>query len=266
MAIRWWGAVGLALAAIGVPVSAGACDCATPESWDYSWPADDAADVPTNARVFVPPSMLAWSPESSPAFFWKAADGTPIAFEVASLGDFVVLVPKESLAPSNRYTAGVVGRPGVAFRTGEGPDSTPPAVPEILEVGEGEVSTGTSCGDEAYVPMVVRSEEGFLLLDLGAASAFDPVTLAGAVDEVQPGGERVYFWIGEAACAAPNAKPGETVRVRFAALDGAGNLSDWTASRRIEVPDYGCGCRSAGPGDLGLLAFGLVALALRRRR
>ena len=267
MGPRWFAALAVAVLALGVPSVAAACDCGAPATWDYTVPADGATGVPTNTRVFVPPSMLPWERGATPSFYWKDAAGTPVPFDVASLCDFVVLVPRAELAPETSYTAGVVGEEYLLFTTGAGPDTVPPPVPQITDVGRGEVSTGTSCGNMAYVPVVVRSEAAeLILLDLGAAAGFDPATMTGAVDAIEPGGEAVYFYIGEPACAAPTAEPGETTRVRFAALDGAGNLSAWTDPRRIEVPDYGCGCRSAGADGVGLLALGLVGLALRRRR
>lgn len=248
-----------------VPGRAAACDCA-PDFWYVSLPKDGAAGVPTNTRVFLgPPCGSSWNQS---AIEWMADDGTPVFFDIAELTVLTVLVPRQPLRPNTRYRVGTTCSESLVFTTGSGPDTVAPDVPGIVHVGDGGYSSGygDSCGSSSYIDVEVRSDADLVLLDLGSPTDFSPATMTGEVNDVQPGGDPVKFYVGNNGCSGTWAgEPGDTVTIRFAALDGAGNLSAWSEPREVTLPD-GCGCRSAGTGGAGFLALGMVGLALRRRR
>jgi MYXO-CTERM domain-containing protein len=261
---------------IGWVQSAGtarACSCTT---------ADDAillpleGDlVPRNARIwlrlasnYTPPSLELLSPgEESIPFDMEEI---PIPGNLTEVGRVLVATPREPLAPGKGYVFKLpTSEPyTVTFEVIDEVDTTAPSVPEIDEavpiIGAGQ---GSSCG----------STDGYDLFLDAEGVVFSLYAATDELDEDRPGGrahdattfdpEREGTVFSYGGACGPRWPGGETIRLRFASYDIAGNFSGMSEPQSFKRPhDGGCSVSTHPRSPRPNAALALLALALAARR
>ncbi len=243
------------------PRKAAGCECSNAVTIK---PNEDAANVPTNTKVWVD---ARWGCDE-PAL--QDVSAQPVAVTQTTIGsDLRVLQPAEPLQSGATYTVKCEQSSyDTSFSVGGGSDETKPVLPTAMPGDLKESSLGDSCGDWAYIPMNVSHDGDVLVLDIAGRTTLSPESLAGNVVDVFMG--EVWF-VGSKPCNDNWSfdDDGEAVGVRFASFDLAGNFSGWSTPRDLSV---GCSCVLVGDrrgGERGALWLGAVvalAMASARRR
>lgn len=196
----------------------------------------------------------------------------------------VTLRPLELLAPETEYSvefASEWGTVSTPFRTGLGPDTSPPAKPPPptdiqLAFYQAPTCYVDHCADWRAPLDDPESSGSIVEVEVVRSVLEEPLMLAVVQgDDPDFGGPsegRVY--LGRCSCRSGLAlRPGEEVRVRQREVDLAGNASAWSEPVSVvmplhreewefveEQPTSECGCAhptGAGGGVLALLALGL---------
>ena len=257
-----------------------ACSCLFGWS-EFVAPADGAAGVPTNAKIWIGGSH------------WGAGEGNPAELRlVDSAGEEVevalsemwgdsqvlaVLSPSAPLEVGASYSVLKQGGESLStFVVGEGEDVEAPGLP--VETGREASSDArgpfppSSCGYSDMVVIDVQSDGLFVVANITDEDALDTEALSGEASQMGFEGE---IRMGTAGCTFswPGAEPGATTEVRLGTFDIAGNFSGWTEDEAIALPlagttTTGSSCSaatSATPGVFALL-FAFLGLAAVRRR
>ena len=268
----------IATAAVLVaPRPAEACSCYVPLVIS---PANGATDVPTNA-VFVIAS--GWS---DPTYTSLAGPDDAPALETTVVYEGIerleLVEPVEPLAPRTDYFL-TVGFEVIAFRTGDGPDTEPPAPAELGELTikhAHPAGQGSSCGDEhldidlaiTLPPDAVAAEifvEGFTQqfrhvvtgdqLDWPLGGSSDDCTRNFPLE----GGDQVCFEVRSRDQAGNLAVATERCTTVIAcAPNDAGDLDDCEPAAPGLSSSAGCGATPEPPAALALLL--LAGYAVRR--
>lgn len=184
----------------------------------------------------------------------ETVDGQVVPTQREGVAGGVALVPERPLELGQRYRVPVACQEfrveDVAFTVTE-PEDTQAPKPPTIELGA--VNSGSDeCGSWNYRELTATGGEPLYVVQPEHVGESITAELT-----------RLGRWY-----CAPVGWPGEakSAKVRFAAMDLAGNQSAWTEP---EIVRLGCGCRADQPvGSGGLLAAWILAGAalLRRRR
>jgi hypothetical protein len=233
----------------------------------------DGELVPRNARFWVVGDLS--------MFQILAPGGERIAFDVSDIavgnlagfgGELHVITPREPLAPGDGYRI-MVSFPvpqEQSFDVSDEIDTTAPLVPEIAMITPVvEEDEGNTCGTHRGARITLDAEGVvFALYDADEELQGDP-----------PGGiahdlsfaksDSADFWY-DSACSLAWPGGGESLTLRFASFDLAGNLSGVSEPETIERPEGEAACAVAlghprSPGALACLALLGGALFVRRR-
>lgn len=264
-----------------------ACSCFDPaSSLDLVLPADGAANVPRNTRVFLGGKQVlvdeAGAFRDPPPLALVDADGHEVpsrASEIVGVASVFVLHPEELLEEGRSYTVVVGDRPLARFTVGDVVDQGAPTPPRVVGVeSESELEflplgVSDSCGPSAGARFGLEGVDVLALAALDEAAALDDDAMAGEVSVVATG---PVVSVGRFACEQswPEARPLASANVRFATYDLAGNFSGWSDARGVILPPPGCRCSAAHAArastPLAGVALVLVVtsrlLAARRRR
>ena len=270
---RCWVPLVVALVLIATPAQTSALSCRYPGSVR---PGPDDVGVPVNTRIWINDVFAGswWEHEDFeacplPRLFGD--DGSEPELEIAPIPDdgslprVLVLTPTQPLKIGTEYTLEFecLGHYAMlterTFVVSSPADHESPVVPVLdsyaVEHQRGDFETH-------HADLMIDSEEPFILLDRDETSSFDPQTYAGALTDMFDIDNRSPY-VGQGACLWRNwnAERGSQTSIRLAAMDLAGNISEWSEPEPI---DLGCGCSSsAADGGWGWL---FVPLFLRRRR
>jgi len=149
----------------------------------------------------------------------------------------------------------------VSFRTGEGPDQTPPAVPEVLghEFFSDYNQLG-ACPDD----VLDYSDEATWYVQSEGTFAF--VAKANAVADGELFGDAWAMSETPELQIEGDIGVGTDLSVRISTVDLAGNFSGWSEPQGGRMPAAGCVSTDEGVSRASLLLAGLVLLAGRWRR
>lgn len=227
-----------------------ACSCARVRSF---FPSSGSTGVPTNVVVQLFGSFLAVPTSAS-----LIAGADSIALTIDSRGaNWVSLTPERALLPGTDYqlTFGPSQEEGITFKTGAGPDTTPPAA-TVLHKVTGSGGAGPCGAGQAFELSLAASSDDTGPVVFVAFTGTDGDHLG-----TRPQAMLEQFgFLTDSLCSQnfPLQKTPD-LAVAISAMDLAGNLSPPTPARQLKT----AGC-AAAPGDLlGLLAIGLL---YRRRR
>ncbi len=233
-------------------------------------PADGAADVPLNTRIWVGNSqrrgldlkvtLLDSSGEDQPCDHSeiKSAEGASA----------LVLTPLSPLRPNASYQVRVDRFVLADFKTGTSSRSTPPSRPHVFK-RQGSRHPLISlrarpCDPEDGIRFELGRTNGLLVADVNQTATLDSSKFEGQVAAL--GDETLWIGTGYPESSWKEAEPGATAQVRFGQFDLAGNFSGWTEPQSAQVPYVGCGGCSTGSGALPLAALAILGLGMRRRR
>lgn len=267
MSKKVWG-LGLMLAGQGLVLLASpdarACAANPPPGEQLGLaPFDGELGVPLNTRVYLglggPDRIILRVQETQ----------TSVPFVLSDISGGRVLTPDALLAPDTKYEVEDNGTTLLRFTTGSTQDTTAPAIPTVKsERGEGDRPSPLgplgggpgSCGGggiDGHVMYVMEVDGSFILVDYDESSTFDPVALDGNVSDIART-DLVYVYGSDAK------------KVRFGAVDGAGNFSGWSEFRDVNIPEDSGACACASPGKhstwAGAAVLSLATVFLSRRR
>jgi len=252
MVTRVWLAAGAALVVATAPGRARASSCEFP-IYPIVAPVSGADGVATNTRIWV--SHDEWDVEAEVVLVGPESVEVGLTRQAVSfappgwVGTIVtVWTPEQALAADTDYE--VWGCDGAActaliseFRTGAGPTTAAPAVPELL-AADGERACGTRAVE------LSASFSGILVVDLVDGS-LDPAAFAGRGVHVSQARQNSFAWPDD----------GDHTSLRIGAYGLDGSFSGW--SEPISLTARGCSIGAATPGWPMLC---MLLLGLRRRR
>jgi hypothetical protein len=234
-------------------------------------PNDGATDVPTNVIVFIGGAHTFAAQDAPgaardtalPIVLEDAATATAIpgvqSLLESSSGALSVFTPGALLSSSTTYRVLVDGDELARFTTGADSDDDAPPVPAATFVdAQGSVYAAASCdGQPAGARFTVDSPDAAFVLAHVSGDVLPALPpLNGQLDELldATGGPHFITQRIEAA----------QMRVRFAAVDDAGQVSAWSDPITVEVPGGGCTCHSTSGGAASGIAAAACALVLLR--
>jgi hypothetical protein len=273
------------IAVVMIPAGKARAECAvSPSGWEnvFFLPALDATDVPTNTLIWLA------SANSVEGYFNSAElrlahdhSEVPVTRLTIETGraTVTVLQPEQYLLPIERYEVCRVNEGQytftlTAFTTGTDVDNTPPDRP--IEVGRTSDSWNTCldrCDGKGSSVVIDLISEGIVVADVALMQSLTSesrrrsttqpsgfVTYATADGVVRLGHGRASPWPGA---------DGETLPIRYAAFDLAGNFSGWTEPVDVRMPKTPscCGCTSASnrSGSWFLIVLVAISLLIRLR-
>lgn len=264
----------VAAALVLMPASADACTC-QPAPVGVLFPLDGAR-VPRNVHFWVrafDSGLVIVTPEGEEIALEKSE--VDLAIVRDAYGGISVFAPREPLAVGEGYTlrARTGGLTEVRFSVDDELDTTPPEKPVVAAVdaivNEDE---GNSCG--IYRGLAIWLEaEGIVFAVQEADELSDAPPSGRALDFAQPAPRGSSFLFGT-SCGP--AWPGEddTLTLRFASFDAAGNISAFSEAepfRRPKPTEEGCSAAPSARHALGnavplVLGIGLLAGVRASRR
>jgi len=275
-----------AVAALGAATSfatsdAHACSCAFGFT-EFIAPADGAAEVPTNAKVWIGGGHWGMGDgDASSLLTLVDAAGVPVDVTVTEIqGDMdvlAVLAPAADLDAGSSYTV-LDGGGGVltSFTVGVEGDESAPEIPietnrEASSDPRGPMPP-SSCGYSDMVTIDVDSDGLFVVANVEGANALNTDGLSGSASQMT---FENRLRIGKAGCTFswPDAEPTASTEVSYGAFDLAGNFSGWTDGETVTLPAAGTttggtSCSAAGPTNPGaaVMLLALLGLGVVRRR
>lgn len=232
--------------------------CPAPER-----PLDLAEDVPTNAVVFA--SHATFDTRTLVLF---DAEGAVVPTTLHHpRGDVALVRPEAPLLPFTRHElwscdGPLCDRRERVFTTGAGPDEEAPAPPtERARTVERHLRSGP-CGPPRWTAGIeLDGGAALTLLDIDEESTFEADTFEGQVSDLTDQGR--FDLNGPCGASLPVGQRGDTVTLRYAAMDQAGNVSGWTEPTELVLEPSGCSHARWG-GGWALALLGVVARARRR--
>jgi MYXO-CTERM domain-containing protein len=239
-------------------------------------PNQDDIDVPANTRIWIhesPAALELGAIEGECTPVLRTSGGEEVPHELTQIGapSLALLTPQQPLSVGATYelelpciSSGTEPSP-VTFKVARGPDLEAPAVPDVQV---GQWFEGVE-GDFGFGRLLVTSDEPTVLVDVGPGSQIEGSVDDGTVTDVFSIPDRVPF-VGVQTCRLTNWQPtseDDSVDVRVAAVDLAGNVSAWSEPVSVQV-ESGCGCVAGGQPPTwrwSLLLGVFVGLGRRRR-
>lgn len=257
----------VALLALSLVPQAEALSCL--EGPDAPLPADGAVDVPTDVQVRV---AMHWADTDTYSLHLLDELGQEVAatlemVENPGSSDLAWVRPDAELSPNSSYSLHAGMNEQIwddwaltTFTTGSAAQSDSPEAPAVLSV---ERDRGTDIwGSWDWLRIEVDSAApASFLIEVATDETFSDARQA-HVTEWNGGEGELELLVGDGLCGGNMPLLDGERWVRVAAVDYAGNISDFAAA---EAP---AGCSSAGgpaSGLAGVLGFFLVALGRRRR-
>lgn len=206
----------------------------------------------------------------------ETEDGQPVPWTLQRFGDAIAFTPDELLTVGSRYVVRIAcpgdGLQDVTFEVAAPADTEAPGAPS-MQLG-GVVQETDDCWDQTYREVGVSGGAPLYLIDVRPASASDWALASG----LGGGVTNSLSKLGRAACGRGHWGNVEgPASVRIAAMDLAGNRSEWTEPVEVtfEAPEKSagkvarrlldCACTTGAPKPPSPWWIALLAVVRRRR-